>query len=72
MIFLSFFKVLPDYDVTHHFLHEVKKRHENFLKMEQTIEELRDLFFDLALIVQVDVSEFFNTDFIILISITIY
>ncbi|GIY13845.1 hypothetical protein CDAR_117532 [Caerostris darwini] len=46
--------VLPDYDVTHHFLNEVKKRHENFLKMENTIEELRDLFFDLALIVQVD------------------
>ncbi|CAL1300242.1 unnamed protein product [Larinioides sclopetarius] len=46
--------VLPDYDVTHHFLHEVKKRHESFLKMERTIEDLRDLFFDLALIVQVD------------------
>ncbi|GIX79025.1 syntaxin-1A [Caerostris extrusa] len=51
--------VLPDYDVTHHFLSEVKKRHENFLKMENTIEELRDLFFDLALIVQVDASHIF-------------
>ncbi|GFT81753.1 syntaxin-1A [Nephila pilipes] len=46
--------VLPDYDVTHHFLHEVKERHESFMKMEETIEELRDLFFDLALIIQVD------------------
>ncbi|GFY67648.1 syntaxin-1A [Trichonephila inaurata madagascariensis] len=51
-IFLS--TVLPDYDVTHHFLHEVKTRHENFLKMENTVEELRDLFFDFALITQVD------------------
>ncbi|XP_035223645.1 syntaxin-1A-like [Stegodyphus dumicola] len=46
--------VLPDYNIAHHYLAEIKKRHEEFLQLEKSIIELRDLFSDMALIVQVD------------------
>ncbi|KAG8196601.1 hypothetical protein JTE90_014162 [Oedothorax gibbosus] len=59
-IFLK--KAIPDYDVSHYYLSEVRKRHEIFLKLEHSLNELRDLFFDLALVVQVDFTQIDRVD----------
>ncbi|XP_042897121.1 syntaxin-1A isoform X1 [Parasteatoda tepidariorum] len=46
--------VFPDFDMTLYCLSEIKRRHEDFLKLEKSLAELHEMFFELALVVQVD------------------
>ncbi len=60
-IFVSIYKILMETKIAKQTLADIEARHNDILKLEQSIKELHDMFMDMAMLVESQVKIHFKT-----------